>query len=246
MASLIVILFSVAIIFLAGLTQGLAGFGFSLVAVPMLMVFYEPSLLIPIIIVHSTVINILLFSSCRKNARPRRIWPLMVAGAAGIPAGTYLLLIIDHQTLKLIVGVLIIIFGLAYLRNFRYAVKNERLASIPISIASGLLNGSISMSGPPVIFFFTNQGVPKRAFRADLYAYFMFINLVTLPVFLVSGLFTPGVIGTSMTLLPALVAGAFVGQSMTARIDDRSFRTLTLSLVVSAGAVSVISGMGWP
>ena len=200
----LIIFITLMIIFLAGMTQGLAGFGFSLVSVPTLIIFYDSQLLIPILVIHSTVINMMLFMNYRRCVQIRRIWPLMLSGAIGIPFGTYLLIIIEHQTLKLIVGILIMIIGLAYLRNFRKKVNSEKAACVPIGFISGILNGSISISGPPVIFFFTNQGIRKKIFRANLFAFFLFINLVTLPVFFVSGLFTCEVFELSLMLLPAM------------------------------------------
>ena len=168
----------------------------------------------------------------------------MIGGALGIPFGTYLLLIADTSVMKLLIGLVILIFGLALLFEVRKTVKNEKLAMLPIGFAGGILNGSVSMSGPPLIIFFSNQEMNKQEFRANLIAFFMFINLVTLPVFLYTGLLTTDVITASGILLPGMILGAFAGSRLALRIDEARFKKLTMVLIIIMGCLSLASGLG--
>ena len=157
-----IIIIAIIMLFFAGLIQGLAGFGFSMVSIPVLIMFIEPRLLIPMVIIHSVIINVFLFIKVRKHAELGRIWPLIVAAIVGIPIGTWLLLVMDQNIFKLLVGFLIMLLGIAYLKDFKIDIKNERRAFLPVGFISGILNGSITLSGPPVVVTLTNQGVRKR------------------------------------------------------------------------------------
>ena len=236
--------FAILVILLAGLVQGLAGFGFSQFALPLLVLVMGTQELIPIMVVLSLFLNMFLVHELRKNVQLKRIWPLMIGGALGIPFGTYLLLIADTSVMKLLIGLVILIFGLALLFEVRKTVKNEKLAMLPIGFAGGILNGSVSMSGPPLIIFFSNQEMNKQEFRANLIAFFMFINLVTLPVFLYTGLLTTDVITASGILLPGMILGAFAGSRLALRIDEARFKKLTMVLIIIMGCLSLASGLG--
>lgn len=238
------IIIGLIIIFLAGLTQGLTGFGFALVSVPVMMVFFPPKLVIPIIIVHAILVSMIVLFEARKWLDLKRIWPLMLAGIVGMPFGTYLLLVLDVNIIKMIVGVIVVLFALALLKGWKKEVKNEKLAFAPIGFISGLLQGSTSMSGPPVILFFSNQGASKQVFRANLIAYFLVLGLATIPVYFVSGLMTSEVIRYIVMLLPAMIVGTAVGIKLSHKVEEEVFRKIVLIIVTIIGLVAIISSLG--
>jgi hypothetical protein len=235
---------AVIVILVGGLIQGTAGFGFSQFAIPLLVLAIVSSELIPIMVVLSLVMNILQLWELRSDVQLGRIWPMMLAGVFGIPIGAYLLKVADPDHLKLLIGSMIIIFGLAQLFGIRRRVANEKWAMGPIGFAGGILNGSVSMSGPPLILFFSNQGFSKQEFKANLIAFFLFINIATLPVFLYTGALTPDVLGSSALLMPGMILGTLVGLKLANRIDEQRFKTGVLVLLLVFGCMSIASGLG--
>lgn len=236
---------SILIILFAATVAGLGGFGFSLISAPLLVIFIPSREVVPIIILLSIFLNLVLFLRTRKDFQPRRIWPLMVGGAIGIPFGTCLLLVADPTLIKFVIGLLIMIFGFALLFEVRKKIEGEKRALGPIGLVSGILNGSVSMSGPPVILLFQNQRFKKDEFRANLIGYFFVLNIITLPIFLVAGLMTEEVVLTATTLVPGMVFGSLVGCFLAKNIDNKSFRRLTLVIVICAGMVSITTGLGF-
>ncbi|HDN81196.1 MAG TPA: sulfite exporter TauE/SafE family protein, partial [Methanomicrobia archaeon] len=127
--------------------------------------------------------------------------------------------------------------------GLRKKIKNEKLAFAPIGFVGGLLGGSTSMSGPPVIIFFTNQGLKKQVFRANLVAYFMAMSLVAISSFIVGGLITTEVIRYTILFLPAMIFGVAIGIKLVHRVEEKLFQNIVLIVVIIAGALSVISGL---
>jgi len=231
-------------LFVAGLVSGLTGFGLALVATPLLILILPPKVVVPLLTLHGTVNNLLILYESRRCLEPGRIWLLALAGMAGVPFGAYLLAVCDAGVLKTLIGVAITLSALAFLLGFQRELAHERLASLPVGLVSGLLNGSMGMAGPPVILFFANQGVPKATFRANLAAYFAAVNLITVPAYLVAGLITRPVVGYAALLLPALAAGLFAGIRLARRVDEAAFRRVVLVVVCGAGLLAVASGVG--
>lgn len=233
-----------AVVFAAGLVQGLLGFGFALVSVPVLVLLVPPRAAVPAALLLGTAINIVLYWHVRSQANLRRMVPLLIAGIAGLPIGTYLLAVLDPGLAKIVIGCLITAFALASLAGFERPIRREALGLAATGVASGILNGIASASGPPVVLFLANQGMTRDAFRATLIAYFLFLDLANIPVYWGSGLFSREIVAYAGALLPALVAGALVGNRLCRLVPERLFRQVALAAVAGTGALSVLSGIG--
>ncbi len=242
MEAAVLVLFEVVVL-LAAVVSGLTGFGFALVLGPVLMLIIDPKVVVPVVAVLSVVLNLLLFYSARRWAEPIKMAPLMAAGVAGMAAGIFLLVFIDVAALKLLVSVVIISFSLALMGNLRLQMGGGRLDTLFVGLVSGFLGGSTSMSGPPVVLFFSNQGYEKMAFRANLMAYFLVLYSVTLPGYWVSGLLTGDVLILSTLAVPGLLAGSVLGARLVPRVPEASFRTLTLLLVLITGIVTLATSL---
>ncbi|MDP2931170.1 MAG: sulfite exporter TauE/SafE family protein [Chloroflexota bacterium] len=242
--SLTPIIVGLLIIFLAGITQGLTGFGFALVSVPILIMFLSPKAVVPIVIMDSIAINVMILFEARKWLDLRRIWPLIVASIIGLPVGTYLLVVLNVSVLKILIGVITIPFAIALMLGFKKEIRNEKLALSLIGLLAGVLNASTSLSGPPIILFLINQGVEKLVFRANLVAYFMVLAVATTAALAVGGVVTGAVIKYSLWFLPAAILGTLVGMRLAHRVNEKVFRNAALIIVTIAALASVASGFG--
>ncbi|MEK9658441.1 MAG: sulfite exporter TauE/SafE family protein [Chloroflexota bacterium] len=232
------------ILLVAGLVRGLTGFGLALVAVPFLSMFISPKVVVPVIILQTVGTNIPLVYRARAFVQPGRIWPLVLGALFGLPLGSALLIWASSDTLRVLIGSVVTVFALALIAGLRVEVRNERLAFLPVGFTSGVLNGSSSLSGPPVILFFANQDVPPRIFRANIIAYFFLTNLVAVALFWWRGLFTHDVVLTALVLFPPLALGTGAGDLLSHRINPGAFRVITLAVVLAAGLAAVASGAG--
>lgn len=232
------------IVFLASVTSGLTGFGFALVSVPLLITFLPPRTVVPIVLLHSGLAHMVIALEARKWIDSKRIWRLIVAGVIGMALGTYLLIILSVSALKAFTGFVLVLSALAFLVGLKKQIENERLALVPVGFVSGLLGGSVGMSGPPVILFFANQGVEKQVFRANLAVYFVVLNLATITAYSLGGLMTTMVVTYAGLFLPALILGSLAGIRLAHRVEETLFRRVTLIVVIIAGLVSIGSGLG--
>ncbi|MGA1819884.1 MAG: sulfite exporter TauE/SafE family protein [Thermoplasmatota archaeon] len=233
----------VAIVLMAGFVQGLVGFGSGLVMVPVLVLLIEPKVLIPAVLVHGLIMNEILAIEARRHIQAGRVAPILLGGIVGLPLGTYLLVILSPDVIKVMIGTVIVVFGLILLSGRSFRIKREKLYTVPIGLVSGLLNGSVSMSGPPVILFFANQNIPKKNFRANTVTYFFFLNVATLFIFTIVGLITRDVLVLAGVSLPFALLGIYIGTKASKVVNEKVFRRIALILVSLAGLVSLIGGI---
>lgn len=242
--NLIQILVGLPAVFLAGMVQGLTAFGFALISVPILILVISPKIVVPLVIIYASLICMAILFQSRHLIDLRRIWFLIISGVAGIPLGTYLLATLDAGLLKILIGAVIVPFAIALFMGFQKAIKNEKLASIPVGFVSGLLQGSTSLSGPPIILFFVNQGMEKQNFRANLVTYFTVLNISAIVSFILGGIMTAEVFRYALWFSPAMIVGAATGIKLTHRVNDKLFRNIALLVVTIAGLLSIASGLG--
>lgn len=239
---LTVVFISAVVIFLASFVQGLSGFGSALVMVPLLVNFMPPAMVVPISLLSGTVINLLLSLRERRHLQGKLVVALLIPAVIGLPLGVLLLLFAEGDLIRVIIGLIIIASALLLLTGFRLRIRREKIALIPAGFVSGLLNSSVSMSGPPLILLFQNQRMRKNHFRANLVTYFLALNLFTIPLFMIGGLFDETILVISAAAIPSIVIGIYLGSRISNKVDQDSFRKVVLILIILSGLSALISG----
>lgn len=237
------LIFGILVIFFAGFIQGVTSFGFALVSLPLLSFFLPLRQVVPMIVVLSFFTNIAILLNSYKHLAIRKITLLVISGIAAVPVGSSLLFYVDEAVLKMAAGGLIVLFSAVMLSGKTFPVRNEKAGFVTVGLTSGLLNGSISMSGPPVALFLSNQGTDKMAFRANLTFYALILNAVTLMSYFYNGVLDGAVAGTLIWAIPAMVVGVLLGIRVGSRLEEALFRKLVLALIIVSGGWTLLSTM---
>jgi uncharacterized protein len=237
---------STSIVLLAGFVQGLTGFGFALVAIPLLAAVMPLNQAVPFVVILCLCTNLAVLAECRAFVDVRRIWLLILASSCAAPLGTLLLLHVEANTLRLVAGLLITAFAGLLLSGKSFPIRNDRVALVPVGILSGVLNGSISMSGPPVALFLSNQNAAKGAFRANITFFSLVLNVITILSFVANGLLTAQMTVRVACLIPAILVGVFCGTFMARKTDEQRFKKIALVLIVLSGLWTVLGSVRVP
>jgi uncharacterized membrane protein YfcA len=230
-------------ILIASTVKGLTGFGFALISLPLLTIFISPKTVVPLITICSVFLDGYTLYEARRSVRYRKIVTLVVAGIAGMILGTYFLVSLDSQELKIAIGVVTVLFAIASLMGIRREVSNTNVANIPVGLISGILGGSMSISGPPIVLFFNNQNVEKTTFRANLIAYFFSLYVATVPAYFFGNLITMDLLTSSAIMVPVMFIGATLGIRLSKKVDERVFKRIALLLVLVTGFMAILSAL---
>jgi uncharacterized membrane protein YfcA len=235
---------ALAIVFFAAAVSGLAGFGFSIVSVPMLLFIYGPPTVITlnkVLTLGTTWVNLIdswRFISWRRLAR---ILPFAFAGLFG---GIAILEAVDADAIKLAVGVMVIGFALLLLSG-RIRHLPERPWMAPVTgLASGVSSTSTGMSGPPLVLFFTVIGLGVQVFRATSITYFLTLDAAGLIALVTRDIVSRDDLVLSLLLAPAALAGRRAGAWLVPHVSPGRFRKLVLALLLFTGAVAIVNAAG--
>ena len=229
-----------AIILIGAFTQSLAGFGFALVAMPLLSPLLGLKITAPLIALLGTLLNIVLIIRYHPSLNFKIVWKLSLVACLTIPLGVYLLDVIDQDLALLLLGIIVIIYSLYALLKFKLPALEHPAWLYVAGFTGGLLGGMFNTNGPPVIIYGHCRNWSPEEFKVNLQGFFLLNNIVIIASHVWRNNFTSEVLGYFWSALPALVVGMVAGLSMDKFISPDSFRKIVLYLLLIIGIRLVI------
>jgi uncharacterized protein len=232
------------VVLAASFLGGVTGFGYSLVATPLLLILGFP---LPFVVTANLalacVTRIPVAVRFRSDARPGRAAGLIVGSVPGLWLGAVLLTTVDDSTLKLGAGLVVMGAAVLLWRAVTEPPPRE-LPGAPIAagFAGGFLGAATSLNGVAPVLLLARDKAAPRSVLADLALYFVASNAIGLAVLLAEGALDADALFPAFLLwLPGSLAGNWAGTVVGPRLPETGFRRLTLAIVFLAGAVTALS-----
>lgn len=227
-------------VLLAAAAQYTAGFGFSLLGVPLI------ALAIP---THDAVIIATWLGLLTNGFQMSRGWRaadqatvrrLMAGTILGIPLGLLLFTRVDESVLKAVLGSTVLVATGLLIADFRIRRSGNGPEWVA-GVVSGALSASLSTNGPPLVFVLQARGVSMEVFRSTLAVVFTGANVATLIAFGITGDIDSRTTLRSLSVLPFMVVGIAIGSRVRRLVTESSARRLVLVLLAAAGVSAVLS-----
>ena len=232
--------------------QSSIGFGFALVAAPLLFAATSPPEAVGLMIVLAVEVSLLTLLTERRRPQPvwRDVGPLVAWSLPGALAGVAVLRALDDLALQLLVtaGVLLALADrLRAAHRAAPAVAQEPplWARPAAGLASGALNTSTSTGGPPIVLLLMSRGLRPGVVRDTLTATFLGFSAVSAAALALTstGEAVPDAVAVA-ALVPLAALGQLAGRRVFGRLAaSRSYeRVLTVVLLatVAVGLASVV------
>jgi len=235
-------------VLLFAISKGGFGGGLGVMAVPLMALVISPlqaaAILLPILCVMDLV--------ALWKFRGKWIWPelrvLLPASLIGISVGALLFEYMSASVVRLIVGVVAIIFTLHYWVNKRRA-DSATLRDYPRSY--GILGASVAgftsfvahAGGPPVSMYLLRRPLDRTDFAATAIVFFAVVNYVKLIPYAWLGQFDTNNLATSAALVILAPIGVTIGAWLHRRVSDRFFFAFVYLLLFIVGLKLVYDGV---
>jgi uncharacterized membrane protein YfcA len=225
----------------AGATiQSAIGFGYALVAAPVLAAVFGPEVAAPTLGVTALIGSGLLLAA--EGRRPeilrREAAGLVAWSIPGMAVGALVLAFAPGDVLRLVVAASVLAaVALHFLRT--HVVEREPatpLATAGVGAVSGAMSTSSGLNGPPMVLHLLGRASPTQT-RDTLAAVFLATGVLSLAIFALSGTFE-----AAPPLLP-LVAATAVGWAFGRRAVDRlrpHYERLSLVVLALGSAVALV------
>ena len=227
-------------LFLGSAVVSTVGFGYGMIASPLLLLFVEPQTVV--VTINSVVLALFVLITYRNRSylSVRTILPISLAGLAGVPFGVWALSSVDASVLRVSIAGLILLLALVAVLRVRWPSSQQRALGPLIGFVVGALVAALGIGGPFLALLLLSRGWSSGALRASMAFYFLFIKVTAVVGYGVAGLYTSErLVLILVVALPAL-AGFVVGALVTDRIDEALFRKAVLA-VITVGSIMVLA-----
>ncbi|MFN0028366.1 MAG: sulfite exporter TauE/SafE family protein [Acidimicrobiales bacterium] len=226
----------------AALVQGISGFGFALLSMPLLSLIVDPKQAVAVSTLIGTVASGSVLVRHRHFVRWDLARPLLVSAAAGMPLGLYLLVVIAERPLRLLLAVVVVAF--AGLLAFGWRLQGTNRAFVALAgFISGLLNTSLSTNGPPLVVVLQARDLEPDEFRGTISALFFASGLGANVLLAGAGRYHQETLVQAAIGVPALLIGSAVGARLAQRVPPAGFRRIVLGLLVVTALASAIAAI---
>ncbi len=226
-------------VLLASFVQVIAGFGFALLAMPIM------TLAIPV--EQAVVIATLLGGSAslwqalhqRAHAVRPLVRRLVIAAYLGMPFGLVALNVVADSWLRIGLGIAVLVATGLLAARVRLNHVGPTLDHAA-GFLSGVLNTSLGTNGPPLVFVLQGRELEADRFRATILAVFAFSNVAAIVVFALDGKVTSDGLRAAALAVPAWIVGQALGWPTRRHVHGERFRWLVLTLMFAAGASAIV------
>lgn len=222
-----------------GFVNGLAGTGTALFALGFFLVALDPVSAVAIVSLMSVVTGIQGLWEIRAALKINvaRLMRFILPGLAGVPVGISLLTFIDAETLKLVIGVLLLVYGgfFSFRANLPKFERRTPVLDSGIGLIGGVLGGMASLSGAIPVIWCSMRPWPKAETRAVLQPFNVAILFTTTVMLWWRGAYTAPAVTGFLIALPASLVAAQIGLMVFRRISDNVFRRLLIGLSLLLG-----------
>jgi uncharacterized membrane protein YfcA len=228
---------------LAGVVTGMTGFGLALISTPILLFVYEPKTVVVLTAIFSVVINTAVVWDSWREARRRLALALLITSVFGVVAGVEVLRVIDPDYVRLAVGVIVVFSALLLVRDIRLPGAGTRWGTLVAGASSGALSTSTGLAAPPIVLLLASRGLPKHEFRSTSALFFLPMSVFGIAFLALRGLADASHVPLGLALVPAAIAGKAVGTALLKRVSEKTFRAVTLGLVILTGALGIATAL---
>ncbi|MEY3805269.1 MAG: hypothetical protein RIR69_81 [Actinomycetota bacterium] len=232
------------VVFVASFAQSISGFGFALLAVPMMSLAANPRDAVVI----ATFIGAMSSTTQAFLDREHVSWSLVkrltVSAYVGMPFGLFVFLVVNERFLRFLVGVVVLVATIVLIRGFSMVATHQdtlKWWDRILGWLSGVLATSTSTNGPPLVFLLQARNLEASVFRATISVVFSLTSIGAIVLFVASGEVTSDGVTGVLFSLAALVIGLRMGYYARPRVSAASFRTFVFGLLFLASFSALAS-----
>jgi uncharacterized membrane protein YfcA len=217
------------------------GFGESLVAVPLLVLFIPLELAVPLSVLLSVFIALMVVVQDHREIHLESAKWLILYALPGIPFGLLILTYGNEHWVKLALGLLIIGYSSYTLlaKDSLHLEHDNRSWLFVCGFLSGVLGGAYGLNGPPLVVYGNMRRWSAKHFRATLQAYFLPASLVGVVAYAIKGLLGWIVLKYFLVCLPATIPAIFLGRYFNRRLHGNTFFFYVYSGLIVIGLLLI-------
>lgn len=231
------LLLIVLVFFISTLVRATFGFGNALIAMPLLVLIIGIKQATPLVALVGLLIALIMLIREWREVAWKDTLVLIISSLIGLPLGLALISSVPEDLVRLILGVILISFGLYNLVGTKLPVLEKPALAVPFGFLAGILGGAYNANGPPIVIYGVMRGWKKAEFRASLQGFFFVSSFLIAAGHGVTGLWSGQVLEAFLISLPMVLLGIFTGERISKKITQYNFNRVIYSFLVLMGVL---------
>jgi uncharacterized protein len=220
------IIFSL-IIFISSLVHGSIGFGFPMIATPLLAMVTDMKTAILYIAIPTLLINLIsIYSEGNFLQAVKRFYPLALMGMIGSAIGTQILIYSSTEFFKLLLALSIFLY--LFVQKFKIQMhwieKKKRLSIVVFGLVAGLIGGLTNVMASILIIYSLESKHTKKEIIQSTNLCFLFGKIIQIILFTIHGSFNEELLMISSSSLIIVAIAMFVGLKVKNKIPQEVYR----------------------
>lgn len=240
-----------AVFFVALAKAGFGGMIGSL-AMPLVAAVSDIATAISVLLPTYIVMDVIVAWLYRKSVPFALLWPMAVAGIAGVCLAALIFRLVEPNYLAIFLGVMSLVIGIKFF--VARSGKNKRVGApldtatrdwprlIGLNGASGFTSFFLMGEAPIQVFLLPFKLAPQ-VYVALLVWFFLVVNGIKIPIVLGMGLVTIDSLSVSAMLLPILPLGIVFGKYINTRLPKEPFYFVVHVLLIVLGVYLITNAL---
>lgn len=229
--------------FLAAFVQGVSGFGFALVAMPVLSGLTSIEVAAPLVALTTLTNDTMLCFYYRRSFDRNVVAQLLVGSVLGIPFGFLALQYVPTAWMLTALGLVILGYALYALIAPVIPVLKSQVWPYSAGFLAGILIGSYNLPGPPIVLYGNSQRWPQEKFKSNLTSFFWVNAILVVIGHGVQQSISTAIFNQFLITIPGLILGLSLGVVFSRFFNPEIFSRVVLSLLMVIGIRLVILGV---
>ena len=237
------LIFTAFIFLLAAFIHGSIGFGFPMVATPLLALFTDLQTAIVLTLIPTLLVNLIsIISEGNILLASRRHLSLALLAMLGSAIGTQILLFVNSEIFKVLLGVVILIYLLLEKIKLKLSWIKEQpnFSKFTFGLTAGLVGGLTNVMAPVLIIYSLESKHSKSDTIQASNLCFLLGKIIQIILFSVYGAFTQNALSISSVMLIVTVLALYVGISVRKKIEIKVYQKILRTVLFTLALVLLI------
>ena len=238
-------LFYGVIILLAYIVQAITGFGSTVIALSLGVIWYSLDELLPFLIFSNILFSSVLVFKHWKSMHSYLTFQVILPGMLlGMVVGYLIKPLLNDDMLKQILGVLIIWVSVLELHRLFKKQPPKIIGKLKrhvLILLAGMSHGVFASGGPLMVYTISGFKVDKTQFRATVVVCLFIVNCILTSAFLVDDRLAP-VLPFVIAVVPIIFMAVKIGNHIHGYINEQNFKKGIFILLLISGLNLVVSG----
>ena len=222
----------------AGFVRGLAGFGLSVVIVPVLALTIAPKEAVLVGNVSLFLIGLTDIGRIRREA-DRSAIPITLLALACMPLGLWSLVTLSADWARLLIALVSLGAFVLVVVPLGKVTLPRKPAMCLSGFFTGFFGGFAGMPGPGMAPFYLRGRLEPRVARASMMAIFLVLTPLSSALFIALGVGGLREVLLALLLFPAVLAGDLIGHAAFGRVTPRQWQA-SVAIVLGGAAAGAV------